>query len=104
MFNFVFDAAHNDFYSYYDDNNCYLELCVPGVKRDSLKVSVSGKELSILANRRKSRCFTKTEFERVFVIPDDVDVERFSADLNEGILIITMPKLEKKIQKTIRVM
>jgi HSP20 family protein len=74
---------------------------VPGVKRDELEISVSGNRL-IVSGHRESEVRGKEEnvhtwerqygqFSRSFMLPDNVDVDHITSDLQEGVLTIVAP-------------
>lgn len=83
-------------------DNLVVEAELPGVKADDLDISVVGDELTIKGRRsggdegvtyhRRER--TTGEFVRVLRLPVEVDANRIDAALNDGVLLITLPKSE----------
>lgn len=87
-----------------------LKADMPGVKADDLDVSVQSNVLSISGKREQERTsegehFHMTErsygsFTRSFTLPDGVDSKNLDAELKDGVLTLTLPKVpEAKPQK-----
>jgi HSP20 family protein len=86
---------------------------LPGLCKEDLKLSVE-KNILTLSGERKSeeekeengslyreRCYGK--FERSFALPENTDTEKIKADLNNGVLSLTIPKGEKAKAKKIEI-
>jgi HSP20 family protein len=82
-----------------------FKIELPGFKKEDVKVEFSGETLA-LRGERKHREETQDEnchrlernygvFERSFTIPKAVDAKKIEASLQEGILMLTIPKLEE---------
>lgn len=87
-----------------DEGNDYvLEADLPGVKKDSINISYENNYLTISTSRqdeyeekkdnylRQERHYG--EFKRSFYV-DDIDESKIKAEFKDGILKITMPKIE----------
>ena len=86
-----------------ETKDAYLvEAEMPGVTKDGLEVSVENGELTIVGRRataapqgravyRESRGF---DYRRTFEIDPSIDVARISAKLDQGVLLLTLPKAE----------
>ena len=48
------------------------------------------------------REFSYSKYEQTLILPDDVDKEKIAANVNDGVLSVTLPKVEKKEEKTTR--
>ena len=48
------------------------------------------------------REFSYSKFEQTLLLPDDVDKEKIAANVNDGVLTIDLPKIEKKEEKASR--
>jgi HSP20 family protein len=86
-----------------DEKNLYAEAELPGVAKENLELSVHGHELRLRGERKGGREDGSTchllergagTFERVLQLPVAVDAEKIQAELNAGILKITMPKAQ----------
>jgi HSP20 family protein len=94
-----------------EGDNLLVEAELPGVKGEDLDISVVGDELTIKGRRtggedgvtyhRRER--TAGEFARVLRLPVDVDADGVNAALNEGVLLITLPKSEAAKPRRIQV-
>ena len=43
-----------------------------------------------------------SKYEQTLILPEDVDKEKIGAKMSDGVLNITLPKLEQKTQKIAR--
>jgi HSP20 family protein len=88
-----------------DENSLYFEAELPGVSKDDVKVSVNDDNiLTIKGNKKFDRKDEVTsccrnersfgEFVRSFQLPDIVDSEKISANYQNGVLTLTVPKME----------
>lgn len=86
-----------------EGNNYVLEADLPGVKKDSININYENNYLSISTSRQdeyeeKKDNFLRQErhygeFRRSFYV-DDIDESKIKAEFKDGVLRITMPKLE----------
>lgn len=95
-----------------DKENVYVLAELPGVALEALDVSITGDTLQIKGERKppevKEERFHRRErafghFTRLVALPDRVDAEKITASLKDGILRITLPKLESAKPRTIKV-
>ena len=87
----------------------HIDVDLPGVKKDDIKIDVHDNILTIHGERnykeeKKKEDYYKVEtsfgkFQRQFTLPDNVDVENISASSNYGVLEVVVPKLEKAVEK-----
>lgn len=87
-----------------DRDKYYVRAELPGVKGDELDIQVTGKNLSIsgerkIASEEEGARYHRREreagtFSRVIGLPGDVDADKVEANLENGILSITVPKAE----------
>jgi len=99
---------------YEDKDAVYLEALAPGVDPATLDVSVVGNTLSITGEKRrvaedvKPEAFHRSEratgkFVRHLQLPVEVDENTVHADYKDGLLMVTLPKVEKAKPKQIAV-
>jgi HSP20 family protein len=80
-----------------------LEAEMPGVAKDGIEVTVENGELVIIGRRgdknlpgtavyRESR---PLDYRRVFDLDPSIDTSRITAKMEQGILILTLPKAEE---------
>lgn len=97
-----------------EDKAFEIHLAVPGMNKEDFKIDLNDNYLTVSGERkfpkdRKESNFHSIEtqygtFSRSFSLPENVDAEKISAQYNNGILEINVPKDEKKILKaTIKV-
>ena len=105
------------------DSAFTMEVAAPGLKKEHCTVNINNegnlvlKIESTVEHEEKSpegegkkfhyvrREFTSTNYERTYILPDEVDKDAISAKVEDGILTIELPKLapepEKKMDRTI---
>ncbi len=84
------------------DDAYHVEVELPGVRREDVDVHVSGRELSVsgeFKQRERAGLFrTRTRrsgrFEYRTVLPEDIDADRVTAELADGVLTVRVPKQE----------
>ena len=95
------------------DKEFTITADLPDVDREQIEVKVDGNLLSITGTResettedegefhRRERSFGK--FSRSFGLPESVDVDNISAEHNNGVLKVHIPKIEPKKKEAKRV-
>jgi len=86
-----------------DENAYYIEVELPGVKKEDVEIKVDGNILTVSGERKvkeevKEEDYYKIEssygtFSRSFTLPEKVDVSNIKAEAQDGIIEITIPKL-----------
>lgn len=82
-----------------------LRLEVPGLSREQLKIAVENHTLTLRGEKTQetsseNETFHRTErsfgaFERSFSLPSYVDTENVKASLQDGVLVVTLPRREQ---------
>ena len=96
------------------DAGDHLEMMVevPGIAKDDLSVKVQGNYLEISGTRKSDAPEGYTAhrveraaktFSRSFTLPADVDTGKVEAQMANGLLTFTLPKLEAAKPKQIRI-
>ncbi len=88
----------------------HLELDLPGVKKEDIKVDIEDDKVVISGEKRlkdelKEENYYKVEsfygqFKRSFSLPEEADVENIHAQSKDGVLEVTIPKLQKSDVET----
>jgi HSP20 family protein len=82
------------------DEKYQIAVDVPGVKAGDMSVQLEddGKVLNISGGRMvvKDNAITETKFEKRFTIGRNVDMQKVTANLADGVLFLSAPKIEKK--------
>ena len=91
----------------------HVEVDLPGVKKEDIKVDITGNMLTISGERKnksevKEKDYYKCEssygkFQRSFTLPDNIDKENLNASCEDGVLEITIPKSKVSETKKIEV-
>ncbi|BBN58412.1 Hsp20/alpha crystallin family protein [Hydrogenovibrio marinus] len=82
----------------------HIEVDLPGVKKEDIKVEVNNGQLTI-SGERKTKMETKKDdyyrmesqygkFIRTFNLSDQVDAENITANCEDGVLEVVLPKYE----------
>lgn len=98
-----------------NDKEYRVELAAAGTKKDDFNVHINKEgNLTIqmeCKNNKKDenkkehylRCeFSYSKYEQTLILPDDVDKEKISAKVNDGVLTVTLPKKEVNKQEDTR--
>ncbi len=98
---------------YQTDDDVVVKIAIPGFKADDVQINVTGDVLTLRGemkheNEEKDKAWHIREqrwgsFERSITLPTDVKAEKASADFENGILTVTLPKAEEVKPKTITV-
>jgi HSP20 family protein len=98
---------------YEDKDQFVVKAEVPGMKKDDIEVSLHDGSLTISGERKSERESTEAgvyrserafgRFQRTIDLPTSVDVSKVKADYRDGILSITLPKMEEAKPKKISV-
>jgi len=95
-----------------DDKNYVLDLAVPGIEKNELKIDINEDILTISSEtknetdenkdgyRRKE--FSYTSFCRSFYIPENVNREKIEANYKDGVLTVELPKQKEEKNKITR--
>ena len=89
-----------------------MELAAPGIKKEYCRVGINEEGNLTIAIENKvehkqedkhhhylRREFSYSNYEQAYALPDDVERDKISAKVEDGILTVTMPKLAKEQQK-----
>ena len=88
-----------------NDNQFEVELDVPGLSKEDIKINLDKNVLSVSADKKtetvdENKKFTKREysfnsFSRSFTLPESADQSKIEADYTDGILKLTITKKEE---------
>lgn len=94
-------------------NNLVIRAEIPGVNAQDLDVQVTKEAVSIAGEHRYEKRseehgnvrseFRYGRFQRVIPLPAKVQNEQVQADLKDGILTLTLPKLEEERNRVVKV-
>jgi HSP20 family protein len=88
-----------------DRDNFYLDVEIPGVRKEDVKINIennvltiSGKKNSIRNSENKNLIMNERyygEFSRSFNLTKDIKMDAVEAEFNDGVLNVTLPKIEE---------
>jgi HSP20 family protein len=91
-----------------NDSEYILELQLAGIKKEDINIDAEKDKLVIKAERKENKDYKYNKkqilhgkYEKIFILPDYVDMENIKASFIDGILLITIPKIinEKILNK-----
>ena len=94
-----------------DDDNLYVDVDVPGMKKEDIKVSLEHNVLSLKGEKKQEkevkeenyhrweRCYGS--FSRAFELPIPVEANKIKANYRNGVLHVELPKAEEVKPKEI---
>jgi len=98
---------------YEEGDNIVVKAELPGLDRNDIDVQVENNVLTLRGERKrenevKSENLFRMEryygtFTRSFTLPASVDTEKIRAEYKEGVLLLTMPKVEEAKPRKIKV-
>ena len=92
-----------------------VELAAPGLTKDDFNVNIDHDgnlhiKIENKSNNKEEdkkshylrREFSYSKYEQTLLLPDDVEKNKISASVNNGVLTVDLPKIEKVIEKEAR--
>jgi len=86
---------------YENDDEILLYIDMPGVNKDDITVNIDNGKLSLSGVRKLETNgavqweeFGDVEYQRVFSVPQTIDVEKVNAEMKDGVLRLHLPKSE----------
>lgn len=96
-----------------DKDHYFVRAELPGISAENIDVQVNGRNLSIVGERKiqseganvkyHRREREPGKFSRVIGLPSDIDVNKVEAQMNNGILTVTVAKAEAAKPKQITI-
>jgi HSP20 family protein len=98
---------------YQDKDNVFIKSTIAGVKPEDLDITLSGESVTIRGDRKQEEAIKDEDyfyqecywgaFSRSLNLPVEIDVDRATADLKDGILTLVLPKASRARTKKVRV-
>ena len=96
-----------------NDTEYTVELAAPGLRKEDFDISLNAEGDLVIKMEKKAdvkdentrylrREFAYSKYEKTLILPDDVNKDEVGARMADGVLNITLPKLNKSIQKVAR--
>ena len=96
-----------------NENEYTVELAAPGLRKEDFDISINNDGDLVIKMEKKNevkdekahylrREFAYSKYEQTLILPDDVNKDEVGAKMNDGVLNITLPKLNKSVQNVAR--
>ena len=96
-----FTYIKDEYYVNTDDKQWNIEMPLPGISKDNLKVDVENNMLTIQATSTiKSKAVRNVK--KSWYLDENIDISNITAKLDNGLLIITLPK-NKPTKKSVAI-
>ena len=96
-----------------EDNNIFVQMAMPGIKKEDIKISVTGDTLSIEGKSQEQKeekekkyflkSFQACSYSQSFNLPSLVNPDGVEAKFEDGVLTIKMPKANEVKPKQIEI-
>jgi len=87
---------------YENDHELLLVADMPGLENDHLRIHLDKEQLTIEGARHEekrgamlSEEFRDVDYQRTFLVPPGIDVNKIEADFKQGVLYLRLPKSEE---------
>jgi len=88
-----------------------LEAEMPGVNRGGLEITLEGTEITLVGHRHRDaiqgrplfRESRPADYRRVFELDPAIDTSKITARMDQGVLVLTLPKSEEVKPRKIKV-
>ena len=93
-----------------DDKEYQIELAAPGMTKDDFKVRLENNDELVISLEKKEehkegkkknylrREFSYASYRQSFIVPEEVDVQKIGAKMEDGVLKISLPKKEEVVK------
>lgn len=98
---------------YQTDDEIVIKSTIAGVTVDDIDISITSDMVTIKGKRKPDEPIDQSDyyyqelywgpFSRSIILPEDIDVEKASASMKNGILTIRLPKLAKSRMKKVKI-
>ena len=85
-----------DSYRYETDEHYRLRLDLPGFAKEEIKLTLEDGQLKISAKTESEDAF-RSDFDRVFDLPDDANPDELTAKLEDGVLDLVINKVAESV-------
>ena len=96
-----------------NENEYIVELAAPGLRKEDFDISINNDGDLVIKMEKKNevkdekahylrREFAYSKYEQTLILPDDVNKDEVGARMSDGVLNITLPNLNKTVQKVAR--
>lgn len=92
-----------------NDTDYKIEVAAPGMTKEDFNIHLTENNELVISMEKKNetndngknkkylrREFSYSKFEQCMILPDDVEKDKISANVNDGVLTIELPKMSKE--------
>jgi HSP20 family protein len=97
----------NSVSEYYNENEkeYYLTMDIPGMSKDDIEVTFDSNRLKISGQRKSDKydAYEYGKMERNFSVPNNVETNKISANVDNGVLKVLLPKAKSSLGRKITI-
>ena len=97
----------NSVSNYYNENEkeYYLTMDIPGMSKDDIEVTFDSNRLKISGQRKSDKydAYEYGKMERTFSVPNNVETNKISANVDNGVLKVLLPKAKSSLGRKITI-
>ena len=97
----------NSVSNYYNENEkeYYLTMDIPGMSKDDIEVTFGSSRLKISGQRKSDKydAYEYGKMERTFTVPNNVETNKISANVDNGVLKVLLPKAKSSLGRKITI-
>ena len=97
----------NSVSNYYNENEkeYYLTMDIPGMAKDDIEVTFDNNRLKISGQRKSDKydAYEYGKMERNFSVPNNVETNKISANVDNGVLKVLLPKAKSSLGRKITI-
>ena len=85
-----------------NDDNYQIEVAIPGLSKEDIDIKVKDSIISISYEKKDDKNFIFTNsFNKEYTLPDDVSIKSITAKVENGVLLVMIPKDKKKTNERV---
>lgn len=98
---------------YQTSDNIIVRTMIPGVRKEDMDISISRDSITIRGTRKEDRVISDQDyivqelywgsFSRTVRLPHEVDIEHAEASESQGVLTVTLPRVDKDRQAKLKI-
>jgi len=96
-----------------EDNNLFVKMAMPGIKKEDIKISVTADSLTVEGNSKEEtekkdkkyflKTFQTSSYSQSFNLPTTVNPDAVEAKFEDGVLTVRLPKAKETQAKQITI-
>ena len=96
-----------------EDNNIFVKMAMPGIKKEDIKISVTADSLTVEGNSKEEsekkdkkyflKTFQTSSYSQSFNLPTTVNPDAVEAKFEDGVLTVRLPKAKEAQAKQITI-